>query len=251
MDKPRRLAPPRKDPEIPADLEAIIAQLATSEASRVKSTNPDIPHSEEQLRGRFLVGLREQAGRFLPLFAELEDNADLEKLVGLGCDRATLIQHLGLALDIPKRATPAWEHLVSCSRLMPYLKRIGTLAVDIQLLISRGGLELVPEDLRLGIDMLPPLLYTYSIVLTHVRSATSKKATDGPKGLDSRALAQLARYVKESTGKPHSAYVIRLLDVASHGTVQIDPRVYRRFVKRQTDHASVDKDPTLAKFSSE
>jgi hypothetical protein len=106
------------------------------------------------------VGLREQAGRFLHLFAELEDNADLEKLVGLGCDRATLIQHLGLALDIPKRTTPAWENVVSCSRLVPYLKRIGTLAADIQLLISRGGLELVPEDLRLSIDMLPTLIPT-------------------------------------------------------------------------------------------
>jgi hypothetical protein len=223
----------RKKPELPANIDQAIRQLAASEASLFKSSYPDDRRTEEQLRNRFEERLRGQAEWLLPLFDTLDGNPHYEKLVELGCDGPTLTRLLGSALAIPKEATPPWDALVG-NTLESSLKRISKVAIEIQFLISHGGLEFVPEDLRPGIDDLPVLLHNYCVALTHIRKATNKKTIRGPRNVDRRALNQIHQYVKETTGKSHPTAIIGLLDAASHNKVQIDPRVYRRFRKPKT-----------------
>jgi hypothetical protein len=110
------------------------------------------------------------------------------------------------------------------------LKRIEQFVQAVELFIARGGLELVPEDLKIAVEYLPTFLLAYHLALRHTRRLTNAKTRVGPQGCDRRALARLAFYVKQQTGQFHTTNVIRVLNEASDGSIDIDPRVYRRFV---------------------
>lgn len=231
MDNARRPYNEQKQSEPSADfIEAAISELSAAEAARIKASGGT--ESVEEISRQLAFNLRSQLPRLLQLFNLLDDNEHFQKLVELGCHGPTLLLHIGRVLDFPRRVTPKFEDLVSCGRWTTYLQRIADLAIDIQKLISKGGLELVPHDLGDGVNSLPPLLHQYALVLSHIREATDQKKANGPMGIDSAALAQLDTYVSKSTRARRTTLVLKLVDIASNHKYLITPRSYRRTVNR-------------------
>jgi hypothetical protein len=176
--------------------------------------------------------LTEQARKILPISNILDRSKSFQELVTLGCDESILTLQIFDLVGIPKSKTPNWEMFMPVGKrqFSTYMKRIRKDAIDINMLIVRGGLEFAPAELTRGIEALPDLLCQYRGLICYLRAVTDGRSTAGPKGFDTQTLTEIIVHVNERTGSIRTPQVIDLISAVTSKT--IDERVYRRFAAR-------------------
>src|ERR1035438_3140992 len=140
-----------------------IDDLAAKGADKLVASEGDRLGSTEELRLYFSRYLREK-GWILPQVREVRSHPSFTTLVNLGCDPDQLVLLLCQTVGVPGSTNPQWEYLVPVHRrhYQSYINRIGSIARDVQVFISRGGLSLGPQDLTTDLEKLPSLLLSYS-----------------------------------------------------------------------------------------